>query len=98
MSSSICGSEASEPSTVCPSQAEQSKPSNARNVNYGQCERSEWVSLAQTSQIKHTKQIKHGPYESKAKQAKQVKQIKQAKLKPYQSKQVEHQKLNQTTP
>ena len=29
---------------------------------------------------------------------KQVKQIKQAKLKPYQSKQVEHQKLNQTTP
>ena len=29
---------------------------------------------------------------------KQVKQIKQAKLKPYQNKQVEHQKLNQTTP
>ena len=28
---------------------------------------------------------------------KQVKQIKQPKLKPYQSKQVEHQKLNQTT-
>ena len=71
MSSSICGSEASEPGTVCPSQAEQSKPSNARNENYGQCERSERVSLAQTSQIKQTKQIKHGPCESKAKQASQ---------------------------
>ena len=73
MSSSICGSEASEPGTVCPSQAEQSKPSNARNENYGQCERSDRVSLAQTSQIKQTQHML-------------AEQIKQAKQNPSQTK------------